>query len=129
MERIKVILSLIGGWFIFLIGGLDSFFTLLVALIVMDIVTGLINAGIEGKINPDVMLIGAYKKILIFLLIIISNLLQLVFTDFSLREPVIMYFLIQEGLSILQNIENYINVPPIIKQFFKNREEEEIEKN
>lgn len=125
IKRLKIFISLIGGYILFLIGDIDKFILLLSMMILLDIITGLIKAVFEKNINSKKMFIGGYRKVLIFVLIMIGNTLDNTFNDLFLRQSIILYFIIQEVTSIFENINTYIDLPPKLTEYFEQMQERE----
>lgn len=93
------------------LGGADSILDLLIALIVCDIATGLLNAFIRKELSSTAMRSGFVHKILIFVLIVIAVKLDIVIVDclskdFHVRTFVIAFFCLEELLSVLENSAN-----------------------
>lgn len=120
IKWIQGIFSLIGGYVMYLIGGVDSFLILLSYIVVLDIITGFFKALFEKTLSSKKMLRGSYKKILIFLVITLANLIDQNFNDLFLRQATIVYYIIQEGISIVENVHPYVDIPPTLLDFFKN---------
>ena len=93
------------GWFI---GGLDGFLYALIAFVVIDYLTGLLAAGVQKKLSSEVGFKGIAKKIAIFLLLGIANIIDVdvIQNGTALRTAVIFFYLSNEGLSILENAGN-----------------------
>ncbi len=93
------------GWFI---GGLDGFLYALIAFVVIDYLTGLLAAGVQKKLSSEVGFKGIAKKIAVFLLVGIANIIDVdvIQNGTALRTAVIFFYLSNEGLSILENAGN-----------------------
>ena len=93
------------GWFI---GGLDGFLYALIAFVVIDYLTGLLAAGVQKKLSSEVGFKGIAKKMAIFLLVGIANIIDVdvIQNGTALRTAVIFFYLSNEGLSILENAGN-----------------------
>lgn len=103
------------GWFI---GGWDGFLYALIAFVVIDYLTGLLAAGVQKKLSSEVGFKGIAKKVTIFLLVGIANIVDVdVLQNGSvLRTAVIFFYLSNEGLSILENAGNIgLPVPEKLK--------------
>lgn len=129
LTAIKAGTAIIGGYLLWAIGGVNQFLILLFWLVCFDIFTGLGKAIYNKSLSSSVMFKGGYKKLLIFILIVIGNQIDVAFPDLFIKQAVTIYYIIQEGLSILENISQFINVPPKLKEFFKKLEGEDNEKN
>ena len=62
----------LAGWFF---GGLDGYIKVLIACTVIDYVTGICRAGIERKISSGVAFKGIARKITMFMLVGVANIL------------------------------------------------------
>ena len=103
------------GWFI---GGLDGFLYALIAFVVIDYLTGLLAAGVQKKLSSEVGFKGIAKKIAIFLLVGIANIIDVdvIQNGTALRTAVIFFYLSNEGLSILENAGNIgLPIPETLK--------------
>lgn len=112
IENIIFAFSVIGTWFLYIIGGWQLLLTILVVFMVIDIVTGIIKALIKRKLNSEIGYKGFLKKATIMLVIILANWLDmLTISDVPVFKTIAIYFYIgMEGLSILENL-NHIGVP------------------
>ncbi|MDM7913619.1 MAG: phage holin family protein, partial [Methanotrichaceae archaeon] len=104
---------------IYLFGGWDAILSALVMLVIIDYITGVMAAYFEKRLNSEVGFKGIAKKICIFLLVAMSTLLD---SSSGLNEPflrtaVVMFFIANEGLSILENSGRLgVPLPDILKQ-------------
>lgn len=119
INYIRVFISTVSGFFISWVGGIDGIFTLLLFLIGIDIITGFMKGLYLKEINPDKMFLGSLKKITIFIVVMISTqVVKYIGSELPLREITIMYYIVQEGLSSLQNISIFNSVPKELTDFF-----------
>lgn len=84
------------GWFL---GGADGFLYALIAFVVIDYITGMMCAVADKKLSSKVGFKGICRKVIIFLLVGVANLLDV----YVLRTAVIFFYLSNEGLSLLEN--------------------------
>ena len=72
---------------------------------VVDYVTGVMCAVIDKKLSSAVGFRGIFKKVLIFLLVGVANILdaQVIGTGCVLRTAVIFFYISNEGVSLLEN--------------------------
>lgn len=121
MNYLKEIITIIGGVISFLVGGFDGISTFLLILMLLDIITGFIKAVFEKKLDPHIMYFGGMKKLSIIIVIYITVLIDKTFIiNFVLRDIVIMYFITNEGISFIENISYFIDLPDEFTQFFNN---------
>lgn len=104
-NTIQFVITAIGGWLGYFLGGCDGLLYALLAFVVIDYVTGVMCAISDKKLSSSIGFKGISRKILIFLLVGISNMLdvQIIGTGSILRTAVIFFYLSNEGVSILEN--------------------------
>ena len=106
----------LGGVASYAFGGIDGILITLVAFTIFDYVTGILSAIINGKLSSYKGYKGIIKKIALYILVAISVLLERYIGIPAIREIVIMFFIGNEGISILENmVEIGVDVPPAIK--------------
>lgn len=89
----------------------------LVALVVIDYLTGFLAAFILKKWSSNVGFKGIAKKILIFTMVALVVVLENVFEITLLRNYVIAFFIINEALSIIENAANAgAPIPPKLRE-------------
>ena len=109
-------IGLVGGGLAYVLGGWDILLWTLTAFVVLDYVTGLIRAAKMKELSSEIGFWGLVRKIMIFVLVIVANLLQqLINESIPLREIVIMFFISNEGISLLENASIFIDVPDRLK--------------
>ena len=102
---IQLVFTAVGGWLGYFLGGCDG---LLYALIAIA----------EKKLSSEVGFKGICRKVLIFLLVGIGNIIdvQVMGTPGVLRTAVIFFYLSNEGVSLLENAAHLgLPVPEAIK--------------
>lgn len=90
----------------------------LMAFVVIDYITGVMCAINDRKLSSEVGFRGICRKVLIFLLVGIANILdvQVIGTGSVLRTAVIFFYLSNEGVSLLENAAHLgLPVPDAIK--------------
>jgi toxin secretion/phage lysis holin len=104
-QPIVLALSVIGSFTSFLFGGWDSLVVILVCLVMIDYVTGVIASALEGKLSSKVGFHGIAKKVLIFIMVAVSHLLDVVigWDNHLLRDMTIFFYLVNEFISIVEN--------------------------
>ena len=109
-------IGFVGGGLAYVLGGWDILLWTLTAFVVLDYVTALIRAAKMKEISSEIGFWGLVRKIMIFVLVIVANLLQqLINESIPLREIVIMFFISNEGISLLENASIFIDVPDRLK--------------
>jgi len=106
MSKGEVLLSLVSRIFEFLYGVQDSLFYALVAFVIIDYITGICLAIYNKQINSAVGFHGIAKKVTIFLLVFLSHIIDkyLVVTDDILRNITTLFYIVNEGMSIFENV-------------------------
>ena len=102
---IQVIFTGVGGWLGYFLGGCDGLLYALVLFVVVDYITGVMCAAADHKLSSEVGFKGICRKVLIFLLVGIGDVLdnQIIGTGSVLRTAVIFFYLSNEGVSLLEN--------------------------
>ena len=101
----QLIFSAVGGWLGYFLGGCDGLLYALIAFMVIDYVTGVMCAIINRELSSAVGFKGIFRKVLIFLLVGIANIIdvQVIGTGAVLRTAVIFFYISNEGVSLLEN--------------------------
>lgn len=125
---IQLIISALGGYIGWFLGGFDGFMYALIAFVVIDYITGLMVAMLERKLSSEVGFRGIFKKVLIFTLVGIGNIIDvyLINNGSAIRTAVIFFYLSNEGISILENTGKIgLPIPEKLKKALEqlNREE------
>lgn len=78
--------------------------TILLAFVIIDYATGVIAAGVEGKLNSNIGFKGILKKVMIFVIVAVAHLVDsAIGQNHIFRDAVIFFYLANELLSILEN--------------------------
>ena len=104
-NTIQLIFSAVGGWLGYFLGGCDGLLYALSAFVVIDYITGVMCAIINRELSSEVGFKGIFRKVLIFLLVGIANIIdvQVIGTGAVLRTAVIFFYISNEGVSLLEN--------------------------
>ena len=111
---VQLLISALGGWLGYFLGGCDG----LLAFVVIDYITGVMCAVNDHTLSSEVGFRGICRKVLIFLLVGIANVLdvQVIGTGSVLRTAVIFFYISNEGVSLLENAAHLgLPVPEKIK--------------
>ncbi len=117
-NTIQLIFSAVGGWLGYFLGGCDGLLYALLAFVVIDYITGVMCAINDRTLSSEVGFRGICRKVLIFLLVGIANILdvQVIGTGSVLRTAVIFFYISNEGVSLLENAAHLgLPVPEKIK--------------
>ncbi len=104
-NTIQIVFTGIGGWLGYFLGGCDGLIIALILFVVMDYITGVMCAISDKKLSSEVGFRGICRKVIIFILVGIANILdvQVIGTGSVLRTAVIFFYLSNEGISLLEN--------------------------
>ena len=117
-----MVFSAFGGFIGWFLGGNDGFIYALMAFVVIDYITGIMCAIADKELSSEVGFKGICKKVLIFALVGIGNLLDIYILGQAgiLRNVVIFFYLSNEGVSILENASHLgLPVPEKLKEILK----------
>ena len=111
-NMIQFAFTVVGGWLGYFLGGCDGILYALLAFVVIDYITGVMCAINDKSLSSAVGFRGICRKVLIFLLVGIANILdvQVVGTGSVLRTAVIFFYISNEGVSLLENAA-YLGLP------------------
>lgn len=107
------------GWFL---GGCDGLLYALIAFVTVDYVTGVMCAVVGRKLSSSVGFKGIFRKVLIFVMVGISHILdtQVIGNGSVLRTAVIFFYISNEGVSLLENASHLgLPVPEPVKTVLK----------
>jgi toxin secretion/phage lysis holin len=104
-NTIQLVFAAIGGWLGYFLGGCDGLLIALVVFVVVDYITGVMCAIADHKLSSAVGFKGICRKVLIFLLVGIANILdvQVIGSGSVLRTAVIFFYISNEGVSLVEN--------------------------
>ena len=117
-NMIQMVFAAVGGWLGYYLGGCDGLLLALVAFSAADYLTGVMCAVSDRKLSSNVGFKGICRKVLIFLLVGIANILDVdvIGTGSVLRTAVIFFYISNEGMSLLENAAHLgLPVPEKIK--------------
>ena len=117
-NTIQLAFAAVGGWLGYFLGGCDGLLYALLAFVVIDYITGVMYAIADKNLSSEVGFKGICRKVLIFLLVGIANVLdvQVIGTGSVLRTAVIFFYFSNEGVILLENAAHLgLPVPEKIK--------------
>lgn len=102
---IQTVFTGLGAWIGYYLGGCDGLLYALIAFVTVDYLTGVMCAIADKKLSSNVGFKGICRKVLIFLLVGIANIIdvQVIGQVGILRTAVIFFYLSNEGVSLLEN--------------------------
>ena len=121
-NMIQMVFAAVGGWLGYYLGGCDGLLLALVAFAAADYLTGVMCAVSDRKLSSNVGFKGICRKVLIFLLVGIANILDVhvIGTGSVLRTAVIFFYISNEGVSLLENAAHLgLPVPEKMKEILE----------
>ena len=104
------------------LGGVDGVLITLLAFMTVDYITGVLAAGKLHQLSSEVGFWGLAKKICILALVGVGNLIDcyVVAGQGTFRTVVALYYIGNEGLSILENFGNLgVKYPKVLQKMLK----------
>lgn len=131
-HSIQAVFMAIGGWLGWYLGGWDGFLYALLAFVVIDYLTGVLCEIADKKLSSEIGFKGISKKVLIFALVGVGNIIdsQVLGDSSAVRTAVIFFYLSNEGVSILENA-GHLGLPipeklkAVLEQLHDRNDEEE----
>ena len=117
-NMVQMVFAAVGGWLGYFLGGNDGLLIALVLFVAVDYLTGVMCAVSDKVLSSNVGFKGICRKVLIFLLVGIANILDVhvIGTGSVLRTAVIFFYISNEGVSLLENAAHLgLPVPEKIK--------------
>lgn len=104
-NTLQLAFTVVGGWLGYFLGGCDGLILALLLFVVTDYITGVMCAAIDKKLSSSVGFKGIFRKVLIFMLVGIANIInfQVIKQGSVIRTAVIFFYLSNEGLSLTEN--------------------------
>lgn len=121
-NTIQIVFASIGGCIGYFMGGCDGLIYALIAFVVVDYITGVMCAVIDKRLSSEIGFKGICKKVLIFILVGLANILdsQVIGTGCVLRTAVIFFYISNEGISLLENAAHLgLPIPSKLKDILK----------
>ena len=138
MSKLQIIIdsvaAAIGAALGFLFGEVNGLFWALIAFMALDYITGVIVAIINKRLSSEVGFKGICRKVLIFVLVGMANILDMhvIGTGCVLRTAVLFFYISNEGVSVLENAGHLgLPVPArllnVLEQLHEDAEQEDID--
>lgn len=118
----QAVIAALGGWLGYFLGGCDGLLYALIVFVVLDYITGVLCAIADHKLSSAVGFKGICRKVLIFALVGIANILDVhvIGTGCVVRTATMFFYISNEGVSILENAANLgLPVPKKVKEVLK----------
>jgi toxin secretion/phage lysis holin len=114
----KLLVSVPAAVFTFMFGDWHQMFAVFLALWAIDVVTGMVASGIEGKVSSIRGAVGIGKKVVILCIIAGAHLADSTLgTGDIIRNSALFFYIINEFVSILENVGRAgVPLPPKLEQ-------------
>lgn len=113
---VSIVGGIVGGFLCQWLGGWDVILKALVALVILDYITGVLKAISNKTLSSQIGFKGLIKKIVVFIVVATAVIIQSVVGDaIPLREVTIFFFLCNEGISLLENASKFVPIPDKLK--------------
>lgn len=116
---LSAVFATIGLWLGLFIGPVNGLLIALIVFVITDYVTGFASAIVRKELSSSVGFKGLARKVLIFLIVGIANVLDVYVLGANavLRTAVILFYMANEGLSIIENAgEIGLPIPKKLKE-------------
>src|SRR5699024_12570842 len=100
---IQIIVTALGGFIGWFLGGLDGFLYELIILVVAVYITGVMCAIVDKELSSEICYRGIFKKVLIFILVGVGHIIDshLIGGSSVVRTAVIFFYCSNDGSSRL----------------------------
>lgn len=107
-----------------IMGGFDWMLKCLIILMVLDFIAGILKAIHNKELSSEICYFGIVKKIFILVIICLAVMIDKQLKSLGIDAPIIRditiaYYSINEMISIIENVSNYIPVPDKIKEILE----------
>lgn len=108
----NTVIAILGGLIGFLFGQLTVLFWALLALSLIDYVTGVMTALKQHTLSSAIGYVGIAKKVLIFALVAVAHIVDayVICKGSAVMAATLLYYIANEGISITENAAN-LGVP------------------
>ncbi|MEC5187009.1 toxin secretion/phage lysis holin [Geobacillus thermodenitrificans] len=101
------------------VGSVDSFVVILLALVIVDYITGIVASAMEGKLSSQVGFRGIVRKLLIFVLTAAAHLVDLAigWNMHLIRDAIVFFYIANEFISIVENAGRAgVPIPAVLRK-------------
>lgn len=114
---ISIVFAAVGGFLAAALGGWDKWLLALVAFVVIDYISGVLKAIFTKTLSSEIGFKGIFKKVMIFAVVAVAVILQrLIDNALPLRDIVLCFYLANEGISLLENVAEFVPIPDKLRQ-------------
>lgn len=102
----------------------QKYLIVLIIFIVLDMLSGVIHACLKQDLKSSVFRNGLLKKGLEIIIVVLAFSLAWCSGIAELGAGTTICLVMMEGYSILENIEEYVPIPKVLKEFLENAKKE-----
>lgn len=104
-NAVKSIIAAVCAMFGFVFGDLNGLMIALVALIILDYISGVIAAVVEKKLSSEVGAKGIAKKIFMLLIVAVANIVDInvIGEGHVLKSVTVVFYIANECISLIEN--------------------------
>lgn len=115
-NEISMIFGVVGGFILYLLGGWDVPLRVIVTLAILDYITGIAKGIYTKQLSSEIGFNGLLKKIVMFIVVALAYAIQILMDGaIPLREVVIMFYIANEALSLIENAAVFVPIPDRLK--------------
>lgn len=115
-NNLSMVIGAVGGVIVYWLGGWDILLKTILFLAIVDYATGILKAVHQNQLSSEIGFKGLLKKITMFIVIAVAFAIQKLLNDtVPLREVVIMFYIANEGISLLENAAVMAPIPEKLK--------------
>ena len=108
--------GILGGILSYCFGGWDILLKTVLILTVLDYITGIIKSVVNHRFSSYLNFKGIAKKVMMYAVIAAAVVIGRLMNDsIPLREVIITFFIANEGISLLENAAEFVEVPEGLK--------------
>lgn len=97
---VQTLITLIGGWVGWFLGGIDGFLYALIVFVIIDYITGIMVGIIKRELSSEIGAKGIFKKIFIFIMVAIAHIVDSrLIGDSSVIRTAVIFFIYQMKVS------------------------------
>ncbi|ASS98468.1 MULTISPECIES: phage holin family protein [Geobacillus] len=111
--------SLFGSLVSLFVGSVDSFVVILLALVIVDYLTGIAASAVEGKLSSQVGFRGIVRKLLMFVLVAAAHLVDMAigWNMHLIRDAIVFFYIANEFISIVENAGRAgVPIPSVLRK-------------
>ncbi|AGT30452.1 hypothetical protein M493_14795 [Geobacillus genomosp. 3] len=111
--------SLFGSLVSLFVGSVDSFVVILLALVIVDYITGIVASAMEGALSSQVGFRGIVRKLLIFVLVAVAHLVDVAigWNMHLIRDAIVFFYIANEFISIVENAGRAgVPIPSVLRK-------------